>query len=176
MRKNILTAIVALAFTSLTAFAQTANQTEKEYSMIVTLQNGTTITLGHNDIKNITFTGDSIAASGNIVSTIAKLQKNFEATDSVTQNTVVPLAKQVEENSYGIKDNQARIEKLESYITDVKSQTEDNINSLNSMIDYSMDVSDKNIEATKQELLIQIAALKATIDDLQSQVDALKGK
>ena len=55
MKKNILIAIILCVFNSVAAFAQT----EKEYSMIISLQNGSTVTLGHNDIKNITFTGDN---------------------------------------------------------------------------------------------------------------------
>lgn len=72
MKKNILIAIVLCVFNSVAAFAQT----EKEYSMIISLQNGSTVTLGHNDIKNITFTGDKINAEGNVVTTIEELKKN----------------------------------------------------------------------------------------------------
>lgn len=70
MKKNILIAIVLCVFNSVAAFAQT----EKEYSMIISLQNGSTVTLGHNDIKNITFTGDKINAEGNVVTTIEELK------------------------------------------------------------------------------------------------------
>lgn len=59
-------------FNSVAAFAQT----EKEYSMIISLQNGSTVTLGHNDIKNITFTGDKINAEGNVVTTIEELKSD----------------------------------------------------------------------------------------------------
>lgn len=48
MKKNILIAIILCVFNSVAAFAQT----EKEYSMIISLQNGSTVTLGHNDIKS----------------------------------------------------------------------------------------------------------------------------
>ena len=70
MKKNILIAIILCVFNSVAAFAQT----EKEYSMIISLQNGSTVTLGHNDIKNITFTGDKINAEGNVVTTIEELK------------------------------------------------------------------------------------------------------
>ena len=79
MKKNILIAIVLCVFNSVAAFAQT----EKEYSMIICLQNGSTVTLGHNDIKNITFTGDKINAEGNVVTTIEEL-KNM-----ITENYVL---------------------------------------------------------------------------------------
>lgn len=74
MKKNILIAIILCVFNSVAAFAQT----EKEYSMIISLQNGSTVTLGHNDIKNITFTGDKINAEGNVVTTIEELKNRME--------------------------------------------------------------------------------------------------
>ena len=74
MKKNILIAIILCVFNSVAAFAQT----EKEYSMIISLQNGSTVTLGHNDIKNITFTGDKINAEGNVVTTIEALKNRIE--------------------------------------------------------------------------------------------------
>lgn len=66
MKKNILLAIVAL-MTSVCTFAQ------KEYNMVITLNNGTTVTLGHNDIKEITFNDGEISISGNMVNTIDSL-------------------------------------------------------------------------------------------------------
>lgn len=66
MKKNILLAIVAL-MTSVCTFAQ------KEYNMVITLNNGTTVTLGHNDIKEITFNDGKVSISGNMINTIDSL-------------------------------------------------------------------------------------------------------
>lgn len=66
MKKNILLAIVAL-MTSVCTFAQ------KEYNMVITLNNGTTVTLGHNDIKEITFNDGNVSISGNMINTIDSL-------------------------------------------------------------------------------------------------------
>lgn len=46
---------------------------QKEYNMVITLNNGTTVTLGHNDIKEITFNDGAVAISGNMVNTIDSL-------------------------------------------------------------------------------------------------------
>ena len=81
MKKNILIAIILCVFNSVAAFAQT----EKEYSMIISLQNGSTVTLGHNDIKNITFTGDKINAEGNVVTTIEELKNRMEENYKINQ-------------------------------------------------------------------------------------------
>lgn len=66
MKKTIIAAILAAA----TFLPTTLRAEDTEYNMVITLQNGTTITLGHNDIKNITFNGEEISISGNVVNTI----------------------------------------------------------------------------------------------------------
>ena len=101
MKKNILIAIILCVFNSVAAFAQT----EKEYSMIISLQNGSTVTLGHNDIKNITFTGDKINAEGNVVTTIEEL-KNM-----------------IMENYVRNKDQEAKLDMHEDYLRNLEDVT-----------------------------------------------------
>lgn len=174
MRKNILTTVIALAFTSLTAFAQT----EKEYSMIVTLQNGTTITLGHNDIKNITFTGDSIAASGNIVSSIEKLQKDMKVTaDSITSNTVMPLAIEVAENSIKIQKHEESLAEVSARVKELEvkhDQTSENL--ISTYVELKGEVVElqKKQEDAEMALITKIAYLEDLVATLQKQVDELK--
>ena len=67
MKKNFLLAMVVMLMTAVSSFAQ------KEYNMVITLSNGTTVTLGHNDIKEITFNDGEVAISGNMVNTIDSL-------------------------------------------------------------------------------------------------------
>ncbi len=76
MKKNFLLAMVVMLMTAISSFAQ------KEYNMVITLSNGTTVTLGHNDIKEITFNDGEVAISGNMVNTIdslAQVSQNLEA-------------------------------------------------------------------------------------------------
>lgn len=138
MKKNILIAIVLCVFNSVAAFAQT----EKEYSMIISLQNGSTVTLGHNDIKNITFTGDKINAEGNVVTTIEELKnmimenyvrnKDQEAKldmhdeslrnlEDITKSTQV----RCEENLKRIEENRARTAYQESTIKDLHTMIQE---------------------------------------------------
>lgn len=138
MKKNILIAIVLCVFNSVAAFAQT----EKEYSMIISLQNGSTVTLGHNDIKNITFTGDKINAEGNVVTTIEELKNRIEENYKINKDQEARLNKHedylntldvrnaetrlgVEENQHKIEENQARTAYLESRIKDLQVMIED---------------------------------------------------
>lgn len=137
MKKNILIAIILCVFNSVAAFAQT----EKEYSMIISLQNGSTVTLGHNDIKNITFTGDKINAEGNVVTTIEELKNSIEENYKINLDQESRLYKHedylntldvrnaetrevVKENQYRIKENQVRTDYLESRIKDLQVMIE----------------------------------------------------
>lgn len=138
MKKNILIAIILCVFNSVAAFAQT----EKEYSMIISLQNGSTVTLGHNDIKNITFTGDKINAEGNVVTTIEELKNRIEENYKMNLDQESRLYKHedylntldvrnaetrevVKENQYRIEENQKRADYLESRIKDLETMVQD---------------------------------------------------
>lgn len=138
MKKNILIAIILCVFNSVAAFAQT----EKEYSMIISLQNGSTVTLGHNDIKNITFTGDKINAEGNVVTTIEELKNRMEENYKINKDQEARLYKHedylntldvrnaetrlgMEENQHKIEENQARTAYQESRIKDLETMVQD---------------------------------------------------
>lgn len=138
MKKNILIAIILCVFNSVAAFAQT----EKEYSMIISLQNGSTVTLGHNDIKNITFTGDKINAEGNVVTTIEALKNSIEENYKMNDDQQARLYKHedylntldvrnaetrevVKENQHKIEENQARTAYQESRIKDLETMVQD---------------------------------------------------
>lgn len=138
MKKNILIAIILCVFNSVAAFAQT----EKEYSMIISLQNGSAVTLGHNDIKNITFTGDKINAEGNVVTTIEELKNRIEENYKINLDQESRLYKHedylttldvrnaetrevVKENQYRIEENQKRADYLESRIKDLETMVQD---------------------------------------------------
>ena len=138
MKKNILIAIILCVFNSVAAFAQT----EKEYSMIISLQNGSTVTLGHNDIKNITFTGDKINAEGNVVTTIEALNNSIEENYKMNDDQQARLYKHedylntldvrnaetrlgMEENQHKIEENQARTAYQESRIKDLETMVQD---------------------------------------------------
>lgn len=138
MKKNILIAIILCVFNSVAAFAQT----EKEYSMIISLQNGSTVTLGHNDIKNITFTGDKINAEGNVVTTIEELKNRMEENYKINKDQEARLYDHenylrtldvrnaetrlgVEKNQQRIEENQVRTDYLESTIKDLQTMVQD---------------------------------------------------
>lgn len=142
MKKNILIAIVLCVFNSVAAFAQT----EKEYSMIISLQNGSTVTLGHNDIKKITFTGDKINAEGNVVTTIEELKK------VITMNDV-----RIQDQEAKLKMHDESLRNLEDVTKSTQVRCEENL---------------KRTEVNQTN----IAYLKSTIQDMQAMLKEQNAK
>lgn len=150
MKKNILIAIVLCVFNSVAAFAQT----EKEYSMIISLQNGSTVTLGHNDIKNITFTGDKINAEGNVVTTIEEL-KNM-----ITENYV---RNKDQEAKLGMHDESLR--NLEDANKATQVRCEENLKRT-----YENKDMIYTLEATVQNMKVMLDLQRTRIDELEKKL------
>lgn len=151
MKKNILIAIVLCVFNSVAAFAQT----EKEYSMIISLQNGSTVTLGHNDIKNITFTGDKINAEGNVVTTIEEL-KNM-----ITENYV---RNKDQEAKLGMHDESLR--NLENANKATQVRCEENLKRT-----YENKDMIYTLEATVQNMKVMLDLQRTRIDELEKKLN-----
>lgn len=139
MKKNFLLAMVVMLMTAVSSFAQ------KEYNMVITLSNGTTVTLGHNDIKEITFNDGEVAISGNMVNTIDSLAQ-------VSQNLETHI-KAVEARSMEM-----------SY--DILNRTE----MLNQQVDVNMDETKARIEELKSTLKNNIAAAETEIAETSARV------
>lgn len=135
MKKNFLLAMVVMLMTAVSSFAQ------KEYNMVITLSNGTTVTLGHNDIKEITFNDGEVAISGNMVNTIDSLAKVSQYLEQRTKevearsmemsydilNRTEMLNKQVDVN---MDETKAALQNANELI----KQQSDEINALNAKI------------------------------------------
>lgn len=147
MKKNILIAIVLCVFNSVAAFAQT----EKEYSMIISLQNGSTVTLGHNDIKNITFTGDKINAEGNVVTTIEELKKMIMANSAYIQDQEANLAM-----------HDKRLRNLEDAITSTQARCEENQKRTEENLAY--------LKLTIQDMQAMLEKQNAKISELEKKL------
>lgn len=142
MKKNFLLAMVVMLMTAVSSFAQ------KEYNMVITLSNGTTVTLGHNDIKEITFNDGEVAISGNMVNTI----------DSLAQ-----VSQYLEQRT---KEVEARSMEM-SY--DILNRTE----MLNQQVDVNMNVTKtriENLESYDAALKNNIAAVENVIAETSARV------
>lgn len=139
MKKNFLLAMVVMLMTAVSSFAQ------KEYNMVITLSNGTTVTLGHNDIKEITFNDGEVAISGNMVNTIDSLAKVSQYLEQRT--------KEVEARSMEM-----------SY--DILNRTE----MLNKQVDVNMDETKAALQNANELIKQQSDEIKV----LNARIDALK--
>ena len=138
MKKNFLLAMVVMLMTAVSSFAQ------KEYNMVITLSNGTTVTVGHNDIKEITFNDGEVAISGNMVNTIdslAQVSQNQEyqirAVEERSMKMSYDLFNRTEELYKQIAETDTKVANTEAALQNtynlVKEQS-DKINILNEKI------------------------------------------
>lgn len=139
MKKNFLLAMVVMLMTAVSSFAQ------KEYNMVITLSNGTTVTLGHNDIKEITFNDGEVAISGNMVNTI----------DSLAQVS---------------KNLEAHIKEVEARSMDMSHMLLNRTEELNQQVDFNM----ADTKAALQNANELIKQQSDEIKDLNAKIDALK--
>ena len=135
MKKNFLLAMVVMLMTAVSSFAQ------KEYNMVITLSNGTTVTLGHNDIKEITFNDGEVAISGNMVNTIDSLAQ-------VSQNL------------------ETHIKAVEARSMEMSYEVLNRTDKLNQQVDVNMDVTKAKID----ELKSYDAALKNNIAAAETEI------
>lgn len=136
MKKNFLLAMVVMLMTAVSSFAQ------KEYNMVITLSNGTTVTLGHNDIKEITFNDGEVAISGNMVNTIdslAQVSKNLEAhikeVEARSMEMSHMLLNRTEELNQQVDFNMADTKAALQNANELIKQQSDEIKVLNARID-----------------------------------------
>ena len=139
MKKNFLLAMAVMLMTAVSSFAQ------KEYNMVITLSNGTTVTLGHNDIKEITFNDGEVAISGNMVNTIDSLAQ-------VSQNL------------------EQRIKEVEVRSMDMSHMLLNRTEELNQQVDFNM----ADTKAALQNANELIKQQSDEIKDLNAKIDALK--
>jgi cell division protein FtsB len=136
MKKNFLLAMVVMLMTAVSSFAQ------KEYNMVITLSNGTTVTLGHNDIKEITFNDGEVAISGNMVNTIdslAQVSQNLETHIKAVEARSMEMSYEVlnrtdklnQQVDFNMADTKAALQNANELI----KQQSDEIKVLNARID-----------------------------------------
>ena len=136
MKKNFLLAMVVMLMTAVSSFAQ------KEYNMVITLSNGTTVTLGHNDIKEITFNDGEVAISGNMVNTIDSLaqvsqnqETHIKAVEAMSMDMYHDLLNRTEELNQQVDFNMADTKAALQNANELIKQQSDEINALNAKID-----------------------------------------
>lgn len=174
MKKNFLLAMVVMLMTAVSSFAQ------KEYNMVITLSNGTTVTLGHNDIKEITFNDGEVAISGNMVNTIDSLA---QVSQYLEQRTKEVEARSME-MSYDILNRTEMLNKQVDFNMDVTKAKIDELKSYDAALKNNIAAAETEIAETSARVANTEAALQNAnelikqqsdeINALNAKIDALK--
>lgn len=146
MKKFLSFTLISLFFAATTAFAQSE---QKEYNMVITLQNGTTVTLGHNDIRDITFNNGEISISGNVVETIAKIASTADSLANISRDS-----------QYQLEEALARMD----YMMYMNEEAQKNIADL----EAAMDETREQIKVTSDMLLSKVGTLEAAMENSQN--------
>lgn len=181
MKKNLLVVMMTL-LPSLSSWAQ------KEYNMVITLNNGTTVTLGHNDIKEITFNDGEIAISGNMVNTIdslagvtlmqeeriMKLQNVADETRYVVEMTraeldgrVAEINAQIEQAKIDIYDAKAE---AEAKLVEVRAEVEEAYYRLMTFVDAQNDLNQRQ-EDMNNDFVQLISNIYAMMQELHPELN-----
>ena len=181
MKKNLLVVMMTL-LPSLCSWAQ------KEYNMVITLNNGTTVTLGHNDIKEITFNDGEIAISGNMVNTIdslagvtlmqeeriMKLQNVADETRYVVEMTRAELDAQVNEINAQIEKAKADIDyaraEAEAKLVDVRAEVEEAYYRLMTFVD-AQNALNQQQEDMNNQFMDLISYIFAMMQELHPELN-----
>ena len=149
MKKFFSFTLISLFFAATTAFAQSE---QKEYNMVITPQNGTTVTLGHNDIRDITFNNGEISISGNVVETIAKIASTADSLANIS------------------RDSQYQLEKALAYMDNMNEEAQNNI----AYLEAAMDETRTQIKVTSDMLLSKVGTLEAAMENSQNNMATIQ--
>ena len=191
MKKNFLIALFALM-----AVALNSNAQNNTYNMVIEMANGTKITIGPNDVKNISFNNGELVISGESINTLAEEQKHLQnRIDSIYYMLLERIEYLQYKMMYGDSILLERIEYLQ-YIMEakidslmagitrgngatrnlIKNAANQNVGTLNnSVIQNNLaDIDGDNNERTKglenyiTKLLVRIEALEAKLKELSN--------
>ena len=158
MKKNISLILVMTLMAAVNTFAQVG------YNMVITLNNGTTVTLGNDNIKEIVFNNGDISISGNMVNTIDSLA-------SVTLSLEEKISKVEEDSGMSIdslryvtsnlEDKMMRVDDFSYYYSNMQAQMDANTDCIQQQ------------SAVIEMLYNGILNLQTTIYDLHEEIHTL---
>lgn len=168
MKKFILASAFALMATP-ALFAQSSNT----YSMQIELKDGTKITLGPNDLKNITFVDGVIKIEGN---TIEELRSSIEKAEANTKNMVEEQRYNVEALKQKASELQAMIDYLSVKVAQLEkaeggSGNAEDITALQAAI-ATLQSELAKLQNSEMALKTDVAATNEKINNVQAMVKA----
>lgn len=151
MKKNFFLTLLFMLLMTTAGRAQ-----NNEHNMVIKLQNGTTITLGPDDLQNITFNGETINVEGNTIEEIKqKIEMLMDASFTALETT------QAIKEILGDGNMEWMCRRLEY---------------LRILEDYDVLTHVIELEKEKDNMNEMIQAMKGIIDELEHRVTALENK
>ena len=155
---------IALLTVSATALAQ--NNT---YNMVITMANGTTITIGPNEVKNITFNEGEVEITGQTLDQFVQ-QVKFDSLATVTRA-------QIEILEWSINEMKKDLANLETRLAEMDPSgggDSDAINELKAQIAQTQKTMDELITELEEETAIRKALNRELSDMIQIEEDERK--
>lgn len=190
MKKFFILSLIAILTT-----ISSANAQENTYSVVIKLANGTTLTIGPNDVENITFTDGQVIASGHSIQDLmARMAANEEGLKK-NENELMSLEKQqadLFENENRLAANMmatdAKVATIQAEVAKVEASISTAVNAVQRTVvssrdEFKQELADlaaktKETDARIADIAIQqestIANLANQISALQSQINALQ--
>ena len=169
MKKNILIALFALL-----AVALNGNAQNNTYNMVIEMVNGSKITIGPNDVKNISFNNGELVITGENINTLVEQQSKADERIESLAKTVDGLSAQLADALKQVQDYFNRVyskDQVDALLKDVQS---------GSTPDLSNYAEKKDVAAVQGEIAYNTAALKEEIAKntatLKDQINALSTK
>ncbi len=190
MKKHFILSLMAAVLMALNVNAQEENT----YSMVITLANGTSITIGPNEVSNISFNDGEITVSGakieEMANDIMRNSENIYMLMSENQNNRVRIdniENKVYENSDTITYNSNMIEQLkdekvgrEEYyvLRDLVDRNQYEINYEAKILGtgWTMGKLLNTVERLREEVDPRLGMLEYRVDKLESRVGELESK
>ena len=124
MKKRFFLSLIAAIVITIGASAQNNNS----YSMVLTLANGTTVTIGPNELLNIAFNNGEVSFSGesidNLVKGIEANKAYIEKLDAKTTDLEAMIYALKQQHDYEIKDLNYAIYQLDERVKKLEERIE----------------------------------------------------
>ena len=163
MKKNILIALFALL-----AVALNGNAQNNTYNMVIEMVNGSKITIGPNDVKNISFNNGELVITGENINTLVEQQSKADERIESLAKTVDGLSAQLADALKQVQDYLNRVyskDQVDALLKDVQSGSTPDLSNYAEKKDVA--AVQTHLASVQQEIAENTAALKDQINAAQ---------
>jgi len=170
MKKNILIALFALL-----AVALNGNAQNNTYNMVIEMVNGSKITIGPNDVKNISFNNGELVITGENINTLVEQQSKADERIESLAKTVDGLSAQLADALKQVQDYFNRVyskDQVDALLKDVQSGSTPDLSNYAEKKDVA--AVQTHLASVQQEIAENTAALKDQINAAQNKTAELE--